>query len=61
MLGMYFQFSQNSETVIFSAIQTLPTSDQFMKEIEKYEGQAVNYFLVIMSVTVVVSFLKGLY
>lgn len=38
----------------------MPTSGQFKAEIEKYEGQAITYFALIMSVTIITSFLKGL-
>lgn len=38
----------------------MPTSGEFKAQIEKYESDAISYFSLIMGVTIIASFLKGL-
>ena len=38
----------------------LPTSEEFKAQIEQYESEALGYFLLVMGVSVLTSFLKGL-
>lgn len=55
---MYDVFPSQFQTI--AVIEVLPTSEEFMTEIEQYEDQAIAYFGLIMGVTVVTSFIKGL-
>lgn len=58
MLGLHVQFSQ--DTLVLMQLETLPTTDEFIEQVTQYEGDAYNYFLLIMGVTVVTTFIRGL-
>lgn len=55
-MDLYDIFSQNSQTLAQSI--TLPTTDEFHDEIAQYEAQAIQYFSLIMGVTIIVTFIK---
>ena len=57
MLFLHNKFSWQYETLTLIA---LPTPEEFKLAIEEYESEAISYFTLIMSVTVVVSFLRRL-
>lgn len=58
MLGLYYELPPKSITLT-AQVNNLPSTDEFMSQIEQYEGDAITYFGVVMGVTIVVSFLKS--
>lgn len=58
MLGLYSELS--SPVQVVAQLETLPTTDEFIEQVTQYEGDAVNYFILIMGVTAVTVFIKGL-
>ena len=59
MLDFHNVFSSPSQTLI-AQIEGIPTTDEFQNQIEQYEGDAIQYFALIMGITVVISFIKSL-
>ena len=60
MLGVYYEFPKIGSSLVISQVRGMPTTDEFQQQIEQHETQAYQYFALIMGVTVVISFLKGL-
>ena len=57
MLGLYDEIPL---VVTIAQIENIPTTDEFRQQIEAYESDAINYFLLVMGVSVITSFLKNL-